>query len=176
MIREYAQLKIVPQYAEDAVCCFTGNRPGKLPWGNSESDERCKSIKAAIREALLEQIKKGKKLFISGMALGGDTYFAEEVLALRDEGYGICLECAIPCENQTYSWGAFDRARYERILDRADFVTVLQPHYTRYCMMARNRYMVNKSAAIITLIRDGDGGSAATFAMAKKKKLEIIEI
>ena len=32
-------------------CAFTGHRPGKLPWGEDESDLRCIALKAKLRAA-----------------------------------------------------------------------------------------------------------------------------
>ena len=31
-----------------SACCFTGHRPGKLPWRYNEEDLRCVSLKARI--------------------------------------------------------------------------------------------------------------------------------
>ena len=65
------------------TCAFTGNRPQKLPWGEDESDYRCIAVKNRIREEVLAAIERGYDTFICGMALGGDTYFAEEVLEIK---------------------------------------------------------------------------------------------
>ena len=32
------------------VCCFTGHRPKKLPFGFNEADERCILLKQKIKE------------------------------------------------------------------------------------------------------------------------------
>ena len=33
-------------------CCFTGHRPGKLPWRYNEKDPRCLSLKRRIADAV----------------------------------------------------------------------------------------------------------------------------
>ena len=33
-------------------CCFTGHRPGKLPWGYAEEDPRCRLLKERIADAV----------------------------------------------------------------------------------------------------------------------------
>ena len=35
-----------------SACCFTGHRPGKLPWRYNEEDLRCVSLKARIADAV----------------------------------------------------------------------------------------------------------------------------
>ena len=79
------------------ICCFTGHRPDKLPWGTDEKDPRCLRVKADIAAALEAAYADGYRHFISGMARGGDLYFAEAVLALREKYPDVLLECARPC-------------------------------------------------------------------------------
>lgn len=77
-------------------CAFTGHRPGKLPWGEDESDLRCIALKAKLRAAVESAIHEGMEHFICGMAEGCDLYFAETVLALKSTYPHITLEAAIP--------------------------------------------------------------------------------
>ena len=73
-------------------CAFTGHRPGKLPWGEDESDLRCIALKAKLRAAVESAIHEGMEHFICGMAEGCDLYFAETVLALKSTYPHITLE------------------------------------------------------------------------------------
>ena len=43
-------------HAPQISCCFSGYRPGKLPWGNDENDPRCRALKARLRDVMLYQI------------------------------------------------------------------------------------------------------------------------
>ena len=39
-------------HAPQISCCFSGYRPGKLPWGNDENDPRCRALKARLRDVM----------------------------------------------------------------------------------------------------------------------------
>ncbi len=155
------------------VCCFTGHRPDKLPWGTREDDPACLALKERLMEAVCRAYEVGCRHFICGMARGCDLYFAEAVLQLRRERPDVTLEGARPCESQADSWPAAERQRYCRILDSCDFETLVQYRYDRGCMMRRNRYMVDRASRIIA-VYDGvpRGGTAQTLAYALRQGLE----
>jgi len=159
------------------TCCFTGHRPEKLPWRFDESHPDCVALKARLREALKELYGRGCRHFITGMARGADLYFAEEVLALREELPGITLEAAIPCPSQSDSWTLAQRQRYQDILDRCDVEALVQREYTRDCMLRRNRYMVERSDFVLA-VYDGmeRGGTMYTLNYAKSRGLETVVI
>ena len=83
---------------KERTCCFTGHRPDKLPWGEREEDPRCLRLKERLVQAVEDAYISGCRHFICGMARGCDLYFAETVLALREQERDILLECARPCE------------------------------------------------------------------------------
>ena len=85
---------------KSTTCCFTGHRPGKLPWREDETDPRCLQLKERLRQELEKAYDKGYRHFICGMAQGCDLYFCEAVQALRDDRPGVTVEAAIPCESQ----------------------------------------------------------------------------
>lgn len=172
----YDELKIIPQFAKSAVCCFTGNRPYKLPWGTNEADPRFLAVRAKLCATIDKLIEEGYSLFVGGMAQGGDTYFAEAVLEAKKRHSGVFLECAVPCPEQADAWDGAAKRRYKKILAAADFVTVLQPSYTRACMLRRNRYMADKSSVIVTLDYSGDGGTKYTVDYAEKLGLRILPL
>lgn len=157
----------------EIICCFTGHRPDKLPWGLCEDDPRCMDLKARLRQAVKRAYALGYRHFICGMARGCDLYFAEAVLALRDILPDLTLEGARPCESQADRWPAAERARYRDILDRCNLETLVQHYYDRGCMLRRNRYMVDHAARIIA-VYDGQpkGGTAQTLLYAMRQGLE----
>lgn len=157
-------------------CAFTGHRPEKLPWRYDESDSRCVALKERISDAVRAVIESGIRHFICGMAKGCDTYFAEAVIALRDEYDGITLEAAIPCETQASGWSAADRERYLYILHQCDSSTLVSREYTPECMLRRNRYMVDSSCVLIAVYDGRPGGTTQTLNYARKQGVEIIEI
>lgn len=157
---------------KEKTCCFTGHRPDKLPWREDESDPRCRRLKGAIARAVEEACVSGYRRFITGMARGGDLYFAEAVLALRESEPDIVLECARPCETQADSWPDRERRRYQSILDRCDYETLVQHRYDRFCMMRRNQYMVDHSGLLIAVYNGvPKGGTYQTLLYAMKKGL-----
>ena len=161
--------------APQISCSFTGHRPEKLPWGDNEHDPRCLALKDSLREMVEKAYADGYRHFICGMARGCDTYFGEEVLRLRRRVQDITLEAAIPYEGQADHWPPADRLRRQRLLNQCDLETVVQHHYTKGCMLRRNRYMVDRSSLLIA-VYDGTpkGGTMNTLAYALRQGVETI--
>lgn len=158
----------------ETTCCFTGHRPDKLPWGTREEDPRCLRLKGRIAQAVEEAYVSGVRHFITGMARGVDLYCAEAVLALRETETDLLLECARPCQTQADSWPAAEKARYQSILERCDYETLVQHSYDRFCMIRRNRYMVDRSGLLIAVYNGvPKGGTFQTLAYAMKKGLTV---
>mgnify|MGYP002231086939 CR=1 FL=1 len=82
----------------------------------------------------------------------------------------------LPCETQAHSWPAEEQARYQNILERCDYETMVQQRYDRFCMMRRNRYMVDASRILIAAFDGRPGGTARTLEYAALRKLEIIQL
>ena len=158
------------------TCTFTGHRENKLPWRGNENDPRCLRMKEQIAAAVDAAYAAGKRHFICGMATGGDMYFGEAVIALREEHPEVTLEAAIPCEGQSKQWSLQLRKRYDRLAVACDYHTVVQREYTPECMMRRNRYMVDASSMLIAVYNGRPGGTQATLLYAIRQGLEIIEL
>lgn len=155
------------------TCCFTGHRPSKLPWGYREEDLRCLDLKMDIVQALVSLYQRAYRVFLCGMAQGCDLYFAESVLLLRETYPDVCLEAAIPFRGQAEHWSADERKRYHGILDQCNEVHLLQEHYSPGCMMARNRYMVNRSSLLLACYNGEAGGTRSTILYAREQGLEL---
>ena len=156
------------------TCCFTGHRPDKLPWGLDESDPRCAAIKRSLARELEDLYRRGFRHFVSGMARGSDLYFAEAALALREQRPDMTVEGAVPFPAQADHWRPDQRRRWKDILARCDLETVVQQNYDRFCMFRRDRYMVDRSAAILAVFDGTPGGTQYTLNYAMEKKLEIL--
>lgn len=161
-------------YSKENSCCFTGHRPMKLPWGMNENDPRCVELKAEISARLEGAYELGYRNFICGMAIGCDMYFAEAVLELRAQHPDVRLEAAIPCGGQPERWQKKERLRYNKLIDSADEVNVLQIEYSPDCMMKRNRYMVDRSSMIIACFDGRPGGTMSTLLYAQRAGLKVI--
>lgn len=161
----------------EKTCCFSGHRPERLPWGPSEGNPRCAALKARLRLAVEQAYGRGIRHFICGMARGCDFYFAEAVLALRQQMGDITLEAAIPCSTQARGWPEADQRRYQALLAACDWETLVQEQYTRGCMQRRNRYMVDHSGLLIA-VYDGSpaGGTFSTICYALQHKVPYVEL
>lgn len=134
--------KAARESVQSKKCAFTGHRPQFLPFGFDESDERCIALKSAMQERIVALIEnEGVTHFITGMALGVDTFAAEIVLNLKTKYPHIILESAIPCETQAVKWSVAARERYYSIAAKCDKETMLQRKYTPDCMEKRNKYI-----------------------------------
>lgn len=161
-------------FDESRTCCFTGHRPDKLPWGLDEQDPRCAALKRSLVREIEGLYRRGFRHFISGMAMGCDLYFAEAALELREKYPELSVEGAVPCPTQAGRWPETLRRRWRDILDRCDLETVVQQHYDRWCMLRRDRYMVDRSAAVLAVFDGTPGGTQYTLNYALDHKREIL--
>lgn len=158
----------------EVTCCFTGHRPAKLPWGTDERDPRCLALKRSILRELEGLYRRGYRHFLCGMALGCDLYFAEAVLELKEIYPDLTLEAVLPFPGQADRWSSDCRDRWQDLVARSDLETVVQQNYDRGCMLRRDRYMVERSAAVLAVFDDTPGGTKYTLDHAAKKGLDII--
>lgn len=156
------------------TCCFTGHRPDKLPWGTDERDPRCVALKGSILREIEGLYRQGYTHFISGMAQGGDLYFAEAALELKEKYPGLTVEGAVPFPGQADRWSEEEKTRWRRVLDACDLETVVQQHYDRFCMHRRDRYMVDRSSVILSAFDGTPGGTMYTLNYAMKEQLDIL--
>lgn len=157
-------------------CCFTGHRPGKLPWGYDEEDPRCLALKRRIADAAEAAYEEGYRHFLCGMALGCDLYFCEAVLALREAHPGVTVEAAIPCPTQADAWALEQRERYKRLVEACDFETLVSAQYTPYCMQRRDRYMVDHASLLIAAFDGTPGGTQYTMQYAMSRRVSIVDL
>lgn len=161
------------------ICCCTGHRPQKFPFEyGGRGKEYLSYLKKLENKIITAVTEYGVTCFISGMALGVDLDFAETVLKYRKQ-YSLTLECAVPCPNQTLKWDKKDISRYDRILKKADSVTLVSECYTPECMLKRNRYMVDKSDLVIAVfngVKTGGTWYTINYAQKKNKTIEVINL
>lgn len=155
------------------TCCFTGHRLHKLPWLSDPTHPISIALYNSIRDKVLQKIDMGYNYFISGMALGADMLCASIVLELRQSYPDIKLECALPCEDQTKFWTESQRAEYQEILARSDYVNVLSHRYSPACLHIRNKYMVQKSNCLIAIWNGSSGGTQNTILLAGKYNIPV---
>jgi len=155
------------------TACFTGKRPQNLPWGYNEDDYRCIALKQKLKHTVEKAISNGYNHFISGMALGVDTWAALIIIELKTNYPNIILEAAVPCKNQAIKWSIKDRDLYKHMLDKCDKITYIADEYALYCMIERNMYMVDNSSLLIAVYDNSGGGSGNTLKYAQRRGIDI---
>ena len=162
--------------ARQESCCFTGHRPGKLPWKYNEEDVRCLALKRRMTDAVETAYEEGYRHFLCGMAMGCDLYFCECVLALRERHPDVTVEAAIPCPSQADKWPAGQRQRYAHLVAACDFETLVSQQYTSACMQRRDRYMVDHASLLIAAFDGSAGGTRYTVEYAMRRGLDIVDL
>lgn len=152
----------------EQTCCFTGHRV--IPASETAR------IRSALTASVSDLLQKGVTCFRNGGAVGFDTAAALAVLDVKKQHPEISLIMDLPCQGQSRSWNAREKAAYEFILSSADEVHYLAPHYYNGCMQMRNRHMVDRSAYLIAYQTSAYGGSAYTVRYALSQGLTLIRI
>ena len=150
-------------------CCFTGHRPEKLSLSEGE-------IKPLLETAVDNAISDGYVTFITGMAEGVDIWAAEIVLEKKKHNTALHLICAIPHPGFENKRSEYEKERYMRILQDADYTTTVSDHYFRACYQRRNEFMVDHSSLVIAVWNGAPSGTQNTIDYAKKKGVKAINI
>ncbi len=161
---------------KQSACCFTGHRPGKLPWRYHEEDPQCIALKRRIMDAVETAYEEGFRHFLCGMALGCDLYFCECVAVLRAKHSDVTLEAAIPCPTQADSWPEGERERYRALVAACDYETLISAKYTPECMQRRDRYMVDHASLLIAAYDGTAGGTQYTIQYAMRRGIPVVDL
>lgn len=133
--------------------------------GHSE----CYSVDStAIRLAIVSLIEKGVSEFINGGMGGFDWICARAVYELKKEYPHIRNLLVIPYLTFTI--------RNKDLFDDVIYPTGFEKYHFKAAIPKRNRYLIDNSAYAICYVKHGWGGAAKTYEMAKKLKLEIIDV
>ena len=159
-----------------AKVAFTGYRPEKLPFREREDDAAYIRFRKSLNRIISRLSELGYCEFISGVAMGFDTWVAEEVLSLKKGKPDVRLECAVPFPEQADKWRSQDKIRRECILDAADSVVTVCEEYTKSAFFLRNRYMVDIADVIVCCFDGKTGGTAYTVEYARRQGKIIIQI
>lgn len=145
---------------EDVSCTafFTGHR--------RIAAELTEQLGDRIFRCIYDAYHAGYRRFFCGCALGFDTLAAFQTVRLRNQFPDAKLSLAIPCETQSDKWPEKDRKIYREILDLADDQVILSPDYYQGVMLARNRYMADRSSLCICYLTHMRGGTASTVRYA----------
>lgn len=155
----------------------TGRRPRGLPWRYSEEDPRCLELKEEMRRVILCKVSEGYDTFVTGMAMGIDTYFAESVIDLRSTYPGLRLVCEVPFSTQSSRWTLGARFRYNTIKSKADEWNCPRESYDPSAYLERDARIVERSDSLL-VVWDGvrEGGTYRTYEMALRSGVPCIVI
>ncbi len=65
------------------TCAFTGHRPSSFSFGYDEENANCQTLKLLMASQTMLLIENGATTFFTGMALGVDTWGAENAILIR---------------------------------------------------------------------------------------------
>ena len=150
---------------------ITGFRPQKLPWGyNSECPAEI-ALRKDLEKTMNELYDRGYRDFISGMALGADTWFAIETLYLPEAR----LHCYIPFRGQEHQWQPDEQDEFHDLLHEAYKVKYFAKGYSKRAYLERDMAVVDDSDIMIA-IWDGvtTGGTQHTVEYARKVGVPLI--
>lgn len=150
------------------TCCFTGHR--QIPF------ELISDINDNLDIEINWLVSHGIRTFYTGGALGFDLLAGRAVLRAKASGSDIRLIIAVPCPDQERYYPNWDRVEYRRQLLQADEVVRVSGYYYKGCMLARDRYMVDRSAYCVSWQTTDRGGTAYTVAYALKKGRRVINL
>lgn len=156
---------------------FTGHRDSKLPFCG-ENDPKLQKFRSELNKKIIEMISDGATEFFSGMALGVDTYAAEEVLKLKKQYPEVNLTAVIPCLEQDSLWTAAQKQKYCEILAQCSRQISTSLKYDKSCMFKRNRGLVDMCDVLIAVIEVNNvgGGTHYTVNYALKKGRRVIKL
>jgi len=148
--------------------CFTGHRAIENP----------AAIKEATECEVIRLIKKGARIFYTGMAVGFDLLASEIVISLKAKYPDIQLYSVLPCpqEYQMKPMTSNEKLKYIYVLSKADYIVTLSDVFYNGCFLVRNSFLVDSSQCCICYLTKGRSGTAYTVRKAWEKNIEIINI
>ncbi|MFR9566326.1 MAG: SLOG family protein [Rikenellaceae bacterium] len=157
----------------EQTVAFTGSRALTTSMANPNNVES--TIRTALCSLLEECYNRGKRTFLSGMAIGWDMICAEEVLKLREKYHDIRLISVIPFEGQEERFSQRDKTRYHELLTEADDTIIITTSgYNANAYHKRNDFLVKNSSEIIAYDNGKPrSGTSSTINKAKKNGLKI---
>lgn len=153
---------------KEKTCCLTGHR--------SISLRQIETIMQRLKPELVSLIESGIQYFGVGGAQGFDTIAALTVLELKEEYPHIRLILVLPCRSQAERWSDESKVLYEEIKQKCDKLVCLFEHYSKDCMLKRNRHLVDNSSVCVCYLTKQTGGTAYTVERARVNGLKIINI
>jgi uncharacterized phage-like protein YoqJ len=167
-------IQFAPLPERERTIAFTGHRPQSL--GGFAPNPTHAWVRQALATAIDVALDRGFTTFISGMALGVDTWAAIEVLNRR--GRGARLIAAVPCDGQESLWRSDDVRLYHFLCGEADIVHLVSAGpYAPAKMHVRDKWMVDHASRVIA-VWDGrtNGGTFATVKYTRAQRIPLLQL
>lgn len=150
------------------TCCFTGHR--------DVDPHHLHELLCLLKEEIARLAEEGVTVFRNGGAIGFDTVSALKVIEAKKTYPQIRLEMYLPCRNQSDRWSDLQKEIYRFILSQADSIVYTSEHYTRFCMLERDRRMVDGSDLCIAYCLRSNGGTGYTCKYALKQNVPVLNL
>ena len=151
-----------------STVCFTGHRPSDL--GTSPA-----IAKSALRKAIYGAIQQGATTFITGGAIGVDTYAAQLVINAKTVYPNIKLYIAVPFRGFTKYWTDAQRDEYADTIRKCDGFKVICDKPSKHAYHVRNQFMVDRADLVIAYWSGKrSGGTYATVQYAQQTGTKIV--
>lgn len=152
----------------EKTAAFSGHRPHAFG-GYDESNPQILAVKNLLKGEIDAALARGIDTFISGGAIGVDTWSAEIVLELKAN-----LVVAKPFPSQYQRWPRAVIERYFAFIKKAKLVVdVSIDPYCVWKMHKRNCWMVDRAETLIAVFNGTPGGTANCVEYAKSLNRNI---
>jgi len=159
------------------IIAGTGHRPKYCPCKYNDSHDWLINLKKRLANYLIEIQDPDGTIIRTGMAIGLDTWLAEVVIELQDQGIGnFDLHAYVPFKGQGDRWPQKSREKHAEILDNCSKVFYTADNYYPKVFLDRDIAMITGADIIVSLLNPEvkSGGTYFTVQEAKKRGISNI--
>ena len=129
-----------------------------------------------LTRAINYAYSEGCRDFLSGGAVGFDTFAAREVIRFRISHPDVRLIMVLPCILQDELWSESQKNAYYHILKCADEVIYVNDEYTPDCMKKRNLVLAERCDIMVSYVSYAKSGAAQTESMARRLNKRVYNL
>ncbi len=163
------------EFTPQITVAFSGNRhitpPQNLIIKDLEGD-----VRSILSEIIAQCYAEGKRVFLSGGAVGFDLIAAEEVIRFRASHHNVQLIFIVPFEGQEAKYSEREKEHYIDLISQSNQVVTISTEYNISAYHLRNDYLIEHSSQLIAYNNRKGRGTASTVKRAAKRGVEIINI
>lgn len=168
------------------ILAGTGHRPKYCPCKYDDNHPWLSALRGRIANVLKVN---NISMVITGMAIGFDTWLAEEAMK-----QGLEIHAYIPFEGQSRTWPTKSKLKYQEIIKYSSQVNFFEEEittipidnkekvksfeYMKKCFLLRDKAMIDNADLVISLLdpKINHGGTFYTVNYAKKNNKPIINV